>query len=232
VRGAVQHLVDTDYTGLAVIMASWACAAPLLREAHASAPTPEGKLRCAHVLGVMGDAAGFDTLAQVVQTTTQYELESIDTYFPYVTWLDSYIIALGRTQDRRATPIILEKLHMLGADKASERYSHYLAVCEALQQLGDPAAAEPLALLLKRSGEADKSIADEDKATAATRGRGGVRNLIIARVLYRCGDWDNVGRDVLRVYASDLRGVYARHAHAVLKLKPGQAMRPEGWIGL
>ncbi|HPG70170.1 MAG TPA: hypothetical protein PLO37_25275 [Candidatus Hydrogenedentes bacterium] len=122
-------------------MASWDRAAPLLHEAHASATTPEGKLRCAHVLGIMGDAGGFDTLAKAVGDATHYDAGSIDTYFPCVTWLDSYIIALGRTRDCRAMPIILDKLQMLGSDKNSDQFSHYRAVCEALEQLGDPAAA-------------------------------------------------------------------------------------------
>ncbi|MCP4639784.1 MAG: FAD-dependent oxidoreductase [bacterium] len=232
VRDAVQHLVGTDYTGLAVIMASWDRAAALLREAYASASTPEGKLRCAHVLGVMGDPAGFDTLAEVVASTEKYDAENIDVYFPGVTWLDSYIIALGRTRDRRATPIVLDKLRLLGTDKDSDKFSHYRAVCEALEQLGDSTATEPLGQLLKRCGEAERAATDEAKATGVTRGRNGVRNLIMARVLYRCGDWENVGRNVLEVYAKDLRGVYARHARAVLKLDPGESTRPEGWLGL
>jgi flavin-dependent dehydrogenase len=232
VREAVQRLVETDYKGLGVIMASWDRASMLLREAHSSAPTSEGRLRCAHVLGIMGDAAGFDTLAEVVQTAERYDSERIDTYFPCVTWLDSYIIALGRTRDRRAMPIILEKLRMLRADKESDLFSHYRAVCEALEQLGDPAAAEPLAQLLKQCGEAEGAVTDEKEVTESNRGRGGVRNLIIARVLYRCGDWDSVGREVLEAYARDIRGVYARHARALLDLKPGESTRPEGWTGL
>ena len=62
-RDAVRHLVETDYQQLGAIMAAWDRALPLVREAHASASTPAGKLRCAHVLGIMGDAAGYDTLA-------------------------------------------------------------------------------------------------------------------------------------------------------------------------
>ncbi|MBN2311388.1 MAG: FAD-dependent oxidoreductase [Candidatus Hydrogenedentes bacterium] len=229
-REAVQGLVEEDYAGLAVIMASWERALPLVREACASAPTPEGKLRCAHVLGVMGDPAGFDALAGAVQAAERFDSESIDTYFPCVTWLDSYIIALGRTRDPRALPIVLEKLELLAPD--SGRASHFRAICEALEQLGDPAAAEPLALLLERCGGADEAATDEKEASERTRGRGGVRNLILARVLYRCGDWQGIGRRVLEAYAADLRGVYARHARAVLELEPGQPTRPEGWLGL
>ena len=231
-RDAVRRLVETDYQQLGVIMASWDRALPLVREAYGSAPTPEGKLRCAHVLGVMGDAAGYDTLAETVQAAAQYDAENIDTYFPCITWLDSYIIALGRTRDLRATPIILEKLRMLGSVAGGDRFSHYRAVCEALEQLGDPAAAEPLARLLRQCGGDEGVVTKEREDKGAIRGRGGIRNLILARVLYRCGDWEAVGRKVLTAYASDLRGVYARHAQAVLDQKPGEPTRPDGWIGL
>ena len=129
-------------------------------------------------------------------------------------------------------PIILEKLAMLEKGSGGDRLSHYRAVCEALEQLGAPAAAEPLAQLLERSGEDDGVVTGERERKGSIRGRGGIRNLIIARVLYRCGDWQEVGRNVLKAYASDLRGVYARHAQAVLALEPGEPTRPDGWIGL
>ncbi len=229
---AVQRLVKTDYKSLGVLMAAWDRAAPLLRKAHDSAQTPEGKLRCAHVLGIMGDAGGYETLAEVVRKARHYDKGNIDTYFPCVTWLDSYIIALGRTRDRRALPLVLEKLEMLGTKEGGDYFSHYRAVCEALEQLGDRAAAEPLARLLKQCGGANEVVAELEKIDGSDRGRGGMRNLIIARVLYRCGDWEGLGRRVLSAYATDLRGVYARHAKAVLERRPGQPTRPDGWMGL
>ena len=42
----------------------------MMREAHASPGTPEaGRLRCAHVLGLMGDPAGAGTLAEKPELT-------------------------------------------------------------------------------------------------------------------------------------------------------------------
>ena len=43
-----------------------------------------------------------------------------------------------------------------------------------------------------------------------------LRELILARALYRCGDYDGLGEKILTQYAQDLRGHYARHALAVL----------------
>jgi len=169
-------------------------------------------------------------LAEKVRSAQQFDTKKIDTYFPCITWLDSYIIALGRTRDRRATPIVLEKLALLGTGSGSS-VSHYRAVCEALEQLGDPRAAEPLAHLLERAGLAKRAVTPEKEDAGAIRGKGGIRNLIVARTLYRCGDWKGIGRKVLEVYARDQRGVFARHARAVLALKPGAPTRPAGWTG-
>jgi len=43
-----------------------------------------------------------------------------------------------------------------------------------------------------------------------------LRELILARALYRLGDHEGLGEKILRTYAADLRGHYARHARAVL----------------
>ena len=46
-----------------------------------------------------------------------------------------------------------------------------------------------------------------------------LRELILARALYRCGDYEGLGEKILKEYARDLRGHYARHALAILKEK-------------
>jgi hypothetical protein len=44
-----------------------------------------------------------------------------------------------------------------------------------------------------------------------------LREIVLARALYRCGDFRGVGAATLREYQQDLRGVLARHAAAVLR---------------
>ncbi|UCE47240.1 MAG: hypothetical protein JSW47_16750, partial [Phycisphaerales bacterium] len=46
-----------------------------------------------------------------------------------------------------------------------------------------------------------------------------LRELILARALYRCGDYEGLGQRILKEYSRDLRAHYARHAGAVLKKK-------------
>ena len=54
-----------------------------------------------------------------------------------------------------------------------------------------------------------------------------LRELVLARALYRCGDYKDIGKKILKEYARDLRGHYARHARAVLQEKPSAISKVE-----
>ncbi len=56
--------------------------------------------------------------------------------------------------------------------------------------------------------------------------RAKVRELFLARALYRCGDRQGVGAAILRQYEQHVSGHFARHAQAVLKSKPQGADGP------
>lgn len=43
-----------------------------------------------------------------------------------------------------------------------------------------------------------------------------LRELAVARALYRLGDFKGLGEKTLRAYAADPRGAYAKHAKLVL----------------
>jgi hypothetical protein len=137
--------------------------------------------------------------------------------------LDSQIVAMGRTGDRRAAPAIVEKVNML---TAKDDFSHHRAVGLALELVGDPSAAKPLAELLAKPGmtghvHTDVNVAKERGVPGGTNAeqtrRESLRELMLARALYRCGDYDGVGRKILEAYTHDLRGHLARHAKAVLE---------------
>ena len=57
-------------------------------------------------------------------------------------------------------------------------------------------------------------------ANAEQTRRESLRELMLARALYRCGDYDGRGQRILRQYTHDLRGHLARHATAVLDAGP------------
>ncbi len=207
-----------------VILAAPETASPLLRQAYRAAVDEKDKLAYAHILAVLGDATGLDVLTAAVEAQgwdQGWNYKGMGQFGNALSHLDTLIVALGRTRDRRALPVILSKIDKL--DGASE-FSHHRAVALALEMLGDPAAAEPLAALLARPGVRGHVVTDPATAARQTGAdpnenqvrAQAIRELSLARALYRCGDKDGIGKKILQEYAKDLRGHLARHAQAVL----------------
>ena len=135
--------------------------------------------------------------------------------------LDNLIIALGRTGDKEALPVLISKVNELTPDS---EFSHCRAVAMALEGFRNPVAAQPLAELLKKSGIRGHTFTEINKTIAKTPAspvdnstrNNSLRELILARALYRCGDYEGLGEMVLKEYANDYRGHYATHAKAIL----------------
>lgn len=95
----------------------------------------------------------------------------------------------------------------------------------ALEAIGDRTAAPVLGALLAKEGIAGHSIAmgpeipvvpgyanvEGDKERTRS-----LRELALARALFRLGDHQGLGAAVLKKYANDPRGAYATHAGMVL----------------
>jgi len=218
---------------LAKILAQPDQAIPLLQAAHdnctdTTAEGREKRVRCATALAFLGDRTGVPTLIAELDRA-----EGLDDGAHYSSWgwtrpsrLDSLTIALGRTGDRRAVGPILRMLKSL--DQKGD-FSHVRAVALALEALGDPAAAAPLADLLQRRiqstpmwGHVIKTLEDarqwSDRPARDGRSRYlSLRELTVARALFRCGDHQEIGQRILTAYTQDLRGPVARHALAVLE---------------
>lgn len=223
VAAAVTSLVN-DWQGLEVVLAHEAVARPLLREAWRHAESWQGKLAYAHVLGMLGDATGTQTLVEAVRDQDPdagWRFTGMGQFGASLSPLDSQIIALGRTRDPRALGAILRFAEKL---KPNSEFSHFRAVAEACEALGDPAAAPALAALLRKPGMTGHAVQDIERARTDPPSSGtdtSVRNrelieLVLARALYRCGDQAGLGERLLRSYATGLQGHYARHASAVL----------------
>ncbi len=224
VAEAVAALAN-EFDQLEVVLAQFETARPLLREALASARDDSVRLTYAHVLGMMGDAAGAAALAAPVSAADWdegWEFKGMGQYGASMSPLDSRIVALGRTRSPLALKPILEKAARLGSDS---EFSHFRATALALETIGDLSAARTLAAVLQMEGVGGHAVAAigdalEDIPSSGTdnKTRGdALRELCLARALYRCGDHQGVGERILRQYARDLHGHYARHAQAVLK---------------
>ena len=221
---AVKGLGDR-YRDVSLVLAQAEEAMPLLRQAYDMETKISAKLVYAHVLGILGDATGSQTLLDVV--SGKVPLQDIGTggekaFGRRMSDLDSYIVALGRTRDRRALEPLLAEVKKLNARSSATRFR---SLTLALEALGDPVAAQPLAELLRQTGIGGHALSDPKLASpqAGFGGAGsGERNLVLrelalARALIRCGDFEDVGKRTMEAYAADLRGIYAVHAAEVLK---------------
>ena len=221
-QAAVTQLRNRDYGKLGLIMAQPESSLPLLREAYASASTPEGKLRVAHVLGMMGDGTGIETLLTAIRAVESFSTENISRYFPNISWGHSYVLAAGYSRDPRALPVILGKAEKLGT--AGNHWKDIKVLAMALEALGDARATEVIASYLKKPGAAGNAIQDALTSTRL-RGKNGISELVLARVLYNLGDHEGLGEKSLKAFSEDVRGHYRRHALAVLAQGPGIALR-------
>ncbi len=232
VAKAVRSVVK-GYADLEVILARPAAALPLLREAYGTAGGETEKRAYAHILGMLGTADGAGTLRRVVDEFGSWDkgwnYRGMGQFGRSISQLDSYVIALGRTGDPAGLDAIMKKVDDLDAEKA---LSHHRACAMAIEALAPKLptperrqAAAALAAVLDKpgmTGHATTTIA-ESRTKAAAGGRTAnaprnvsLRELILARALYRMGDHDGRGEKILRTYAKDFRGHYSRHANAVL----------------
>ena len=145
---AVKHL-GRGYKDVSLVLAQADQAMPQLRQAYAEAQTPSEKLVYAHVLGILGDPAGVETLAAVVAGDLpglRLDLKDEAAFGRRMSEEDSYIVALGRTRDKRALAPLLKAVRALDARST---FSRFRAVTLALEALGDPAAEELFVLAAK-----------------------------------------------------------------------------------
>ncbi|MGB2823727.1 MAG: FAD-dependent oxidoreductase, partial [Phycisphaerae bacterium] len=211
---AVRSLAK-DYGGTAVVLAHRDKAVSMLEEAYRKAADEKTRRIYAHVLAVCGSSSGVDTLIAAVKAAEKWDrgwnFKGMGQYGWALSPLDRWIVALGMAGEKRAVPVIVEKLKML--TPASE-FSHHRAVSLALELIGDKSAAGPLAELLAEDGMAGHAMlqpaAGSDRSLP-------LREIIIARALYRLGDHKHLARKSLESFTQDVRGHFARHASAILQ---------------
>lgn len=221
---AVQSLTN-NYEGLSVVLTDYGRSLPLLKAACLKAERPEARFAYAHVLGMMGQPDGEDELIAKVKGMSWdkgWNFRGMGQFNRSVSWVDSYIIALGRAKSKKALPVLLDKAQALSA---TNEFSHFRSVAMALESIGDRSAAPVLGELLAKpdmTGHAIKMQAKLSVIPGYTNEAGDkersvcLRELAVARALYRLGDFESRGEKVLRAYADDPRGAYAKHAKLVL----------------
>jgi len=226
VHAAVQEYGDqtqsraTRCKALAIILSHTDKARSLLKLALASA-TGEAKIAYAKLLGFMGEREVVPTLIAELEEIDQWDAKiyqgSMAEYAHLPTPVDALILALGGTHDRRALPVLLEKLDTLDPNVT---LSHHRSLALALEQIADPTAAQALAQLLNKPGMRGHVMTAleplTDRPPEKRRRLESLREIVLARALYRCGDWQGLGEQILKEYQQDIRGLFARHASVVL----------------
>ncbi|MBN2137295.1 MAG: FAD-dependent oxidoreductase [Sedimentisphaerales bacterium] len=233
VYGAVKNVLD-DFKDLDVILAQPKDSMSLVKRAYSDAEDPNARLTYAHILAMLGDPVGTDTLLDAVASAKWdkgWNFTGMGQFGMSLSPLDSLVIALGRTRDKRALQPLIEKAAQLDIDS---EFSHCRAVAVAFETIADPAAAKPLAELLRKPGIMGHAFTDIEDAAGRTPANAedtstrnnSLRELFLARALYRCGDLDGLGEKILREYSHDLRAHYARHASAILEEKVASRAEP------
>jgi len=229
VRAAVQEYGDKTQSrnarckALAIILSHADKARSPLKNAFTSA-TGEARIAYAKLLGFMGEREVVSTLIAKLKEIDQWDAKiyqgSMAEYAHLPTPLDALVLALGSTRDRRALPVLLEKLDTLDPNVT---LSHHRSLALAIEQIADPAAAEHLARLLNKPGMRGHVMMGLEPLTnhpqEKRRRLASLREIVLARALYRCGDWKGLGGEILKEYRQDIRGLFARHASAVLSAR-------------
>jgi len=223
---------DRTYSALAAVMSHPRRSIGLLAQAYRRTDEPLQRLNYALILGVLGDDTGLQTLLKAVQESPAwgkgYNMSSKRETANTFAKVDRLVIALGFTRCPKARPALLEKLKLLDARSC---LSHIKAICMALRMNREPSLAVPLAKLLDKpgmSGHAEPADYFSDRAERqalrgvprrATTGsllNAKFREVLLAALLFDCGDHNGKARAILKAYTRDVHGHFAAYARAAL----------------
>jgi flavin-dependent dehydrogenase len=226
-----QH--DDTHKALAVVISHPKKSIPLLKKAYTEISKPAAKLNYARILAILGDQTGKETLVAAVKKAPDWgkgwdysnQRKYANTYGP----IDRIVIALGFLNSTDVHAPLLEKLDQL---TLKSPLSHYKAVCLALRMNKDDSLAEPLARFLREKelkghtqALAYYNTQKKEKNVYVRQGvnkNGGsmvnnkFKELLVAALLFECGDHQNQGREILEAYTKDVNGHFAEYAHRVL----------------
>ncbi|MEX1017002.1 MAG: FAD-dependent oxidoreductase [Phycisphaeraceae bacterium] len=223
---AVAAAVDAgpvDHFHAAVLVAHNEQSLPGLRKLL-DADDPAKREGAALLLGLSGQPEAAPVLAAIVADEPWddgWNFTGMGQFGRSMSRLDGLILALGKTRSPQAVEPVAAKIDALDG---SADFSHCRAVSIAAAALADARLSQGLARLLGEPGvqghahlESAAVIRTANDDGNETEARNlSLRELLLARGLYLCGDIDGLGRRILETYARDLRGHYARHAQAVL----------------
>ena len=219
---AVRRLPD-GYDGLAELLSDPVRAREALRR--------ETSLEALHVRALLGDASAAEPLVAALagrKWDDGWNYRGMGQFGRSLSVMDGSVLALGATRSRCVRDL-LDRL--AGELDGGSAYSHFRVLARAYELLGDPSGAQPLARLLALPGVGGYAVTAgavplipgfSNEVTNAERSDV-LRELCLARALFRLGDRDGLARRTLETYRDDPRGAFAAHARRILE---GRLSRP------
>ncbi len=217
--------LSNNMDGLEILLTDTKKAIPLLKQQLQKKAGTSGAVNYAQTLAILGETAGLQVLIDEVNRYTEWDegwhYTGMGQFGPCMSRLDSLLMALGNTRKKEALSAITAHAQRLNAQRT---FSHFRAVCVAFETIGDKGSAAILYDILNQPGIRTDAITGYRQARntvpsnwedTSVRNRV-LKELHLARALYRCGDKEQLGVSILKVYTDDLHNHYARHAKGVI----------------
>jgi len=235
-RDAVRETVGRDLgelMNIAVLLAHPAESREPLLDVMANDSHRQRRNDAARILGMLGEPAAAPILKDIVSSSLWDEgwnYRGMGQFGRSMSWLDSVVIALGKTRSPEAIEVIEVKIGQLN-EKAE--FSHCRAVALAAAMLPDPRLAAALEHLLGKpelqghvlqSLDAVRTGANGDPNETEARNLS-LREIYLAMGLFLSGDPHGIGRAILNSYTFDLRGQLARYSRALLNNADHEQLR-------
>lgn len=221
---AVQKVTD-NYDGLEVLLSEPKQAIRLLSGEMLRATNPDSKLIYASILCVLGDDKHADILADYIKNQDGWDkgwhYTGMGQFGMSLSRLDAIIMSLGKTKNNNYVSVIHDKAMIL---QPEDYFSHFRAVCMALEEMNSEESADVLEMLLRaptvRFNALDSYRTARDKTVpgwedTSMRNRS-LKELHLARALFMCGDKGDLAKKTLTNYARGVEGHYARYAYELL----------------
>jgi hypothetical protein len=233
---------DDTLPALAVVMGHPKQSLSLLKEAYHKTDKQEVKVNFARILAILGDATGKEILLKALDDAEDWgqgwDFSSQREHANSFGEVDRLVIALGFLRTTEVRPPLIRKLEELTVQSP---LSNYKAVCLALRLNQDQSLVQPLVRLLNKEGVKghvqpldyyETSGAGhkwQERYRVNTQGGNSLnskfKEVLVAALLFECGDYNGQGRGILEAYTTDVNGHFAAYAHLVLTR--GTAMKSQ-----
>jgi len=217
--------LDMKLEGLEVLLLNPTLSFEKLKTMLKASDQLEQRQAASFILGMYHHAEGEKELSKMVSAAKTWDkgwnYRGMGQFGASTSPLDNLIIALGRTGQVSAIDHFVPLAQQLDADS---EFSHFRAIAIACESIKSPKAAPILAELLLKLGDSHvttslaeaKSKMIVGKEDNLTRNNA-LKELVVSRALFRCGDVKGLAELRLKAYSKDLRGHFALHASSILK---------------